>query len=195
MPRRIGAKEVRSRLTGALRSTCEEFLAEVKHLPIDHWNESVFRFCLVRQLLARNSNIECWTEWNRVDLVLPASGGAVSVEMKFFTTLPTLDNEGKLLGWKGAPGRKNFAEYQDVVAKLRRARNEPWAMDCSGVSTCFLVLAYADRKRSKRAGTYGAYYDSIRTKTPVVSIRTFADHVAIGGENEFTCKLLEVKAK
>jgi hypothetical protein len=59
-------------------------------VPSVHWNESVFRFNLVRHLLAQNAGLDCRTEWNRVDLVIQLPEGATLVELKFYAAQPTL---------------------------------------------------------------------------------------------------------
>ena len=63
-------------LTQALEATCADLPTEVGLVPLEYWNESVFRFLLIRHMRAIAPDTVCWTEWNRVDLVLPGPAGA-----------------------------------------------------------------------------------------------------------------------
>ena len=98
----------RSVIAAALREACTEMLDELPTVPLAHWNESVFRYLVVRRLLAAEPIVQCMTEWNRVDLLLPGPAGAVLVEVKFFGIQSLRGFEGKVLRSKGGPSAQNY---------------------------------------------------------------------------------------
>jgi hypothetical protein len=134
----------RSVIAAALRETCSDMLAEVQCVPLAHWNESVFRFFLVRRLLTVKPVITCMTEWNRVDLLLPGPDGGILIEVKFFGIQPLRDSSGQFLRSKGGPSAKNVREYKQVIEKIRAFGRASWRSDCGGIGGGFLVLTYAD---------------------------------------------------
>lgn len=190
----LSVRGVQEHLRTALRTTCDTFVREVKELPVDHWSEGVFRFYLVREMLRRDRRTDCRTEWNRVDLMLPTTHGAVMVEMKFFTTLPITDHLGNRLRWKGGPSPKNVAEYREVIEKLQGFRKAKWLSDAGGYACGYLLLAYVDRRRQGGARCYHDDYGDLRAEKAVLEIEVFADQEPIGNDCAFTCKLLRVGA-
>ena len=176
----------------ALRSTCADLLEEVKRVPLAHWNESVVRYFLVRHLLTASPAIECLTEWNRVDLMLPATDGAVLVEMKFFTAQPLRDHAGRTLRFKGRPSPQNYREYEQVVEKVRTAGQEECASAYGHVVAGFLVLAYTDPIEPQGRPTYASYNDGLAPNQVITGIDTIVSQARLDSESVFTCKLLEI---
>ncbi|WP_201221260.1 hypothetical protein [Halochromatium roseum] len=167
---------------------------DVPKVPLDYWNESVFRFYLVRELLSIDQTIDCRTEWNRVDLMIPGDCGAVLCELKFFLALTLRNSSGDFLRFKGGASSKNFQEYSQVIKKLQAARNSRWTEDTGGLSAAYLILAYADyvgEKKPKRS--YRDFYAELKAEPPIVEILSVVDSVKIDGCFQFSCKLLEVE--
>lgn len=182
----------RSVIAAALRQTCTEMLNELPNVPLAHWNESVFRYFLVRRLLAAEPVVQCMTEWNRVDLLLPGPAGGVLVEVKFFGIQSLCDSKGKVLRSKGGPSTQNYREYEEVVDKIRAADRAPWRSDCGGIAGGFLVLTYADPLNPSGARTYSSYYDALMPGGHIVAIESIVERAPAGTGFQFTCKLLEI---
>ena len=162
----------------------------MQRVPPAHWNESVFRFFLVRRLLSAAPTVDCRTEWNRVDLVFPDPDGAALVEVKFFATQPLSDHTGRLIRMKGGPSAQNHQEYEAVLEKLRLSRRADWAPSCGGVAEAYLVLAYEDAIGARY--TYASHYDAVEPSGPVRFIQQIVQRAPIGGDAVFTCKLLMI---
>lgn len=178
-------------LVAALSAACADVLRDLARVPLAHWNESVFRFVIVRRLLADMPNLDCRTEWNRVDLVLPGPEGATLLELKFFSSQPLCDKTGRVLRMKGGPSRKNFNEYQAAIEKLRTIRRSSWTTACGGVASAHLLLAYSDSVTTSKP-TFGSYYDGIAAGGPIASVCTILERAPGCQDSYLTCKLITV---
>ncbi len=159
-------------------------MSELARVPPPHWNESVFRFFIVRRFLADMPKLECETECNKIDLVFPSPEGLVLLELKFFDSRPMKT---------GGPTRKNFWEYEDNIEKLRTIRDKAWISTHGGVAHAHLLLAYFDPvTTNKRKRTYGSYYDGIAPGGPISSVRTILERAPVGQGSCLTCKLITV---
>jgi hypothetical protein len=190
-----GEKGVRAFLGQALEATCSTLASEVRLVPLEYWNESVLRFLLVRHLRSIERDVTCWSEWNRVDLVLPGVHGATLVELKFFTHQPLRRLGGEVTRLKGGPSKKNVREFQSSVQTLAEAAAKPWAPNCGGVVAAFLVLAFCDRDQPLSKPTYGEFYDSLEPDCCIISIKTIVERMPLDEGMNFSCKLLEVRVK
>jgi hypothetical protein len=56
-------------LIEALYAAWREVEEELQSTPLQHWNESVFRFFITRGIL-RATNWQVQTEWKKIDLIL-----------------------------------------------------------------------------------------------------------------------------
>ncbi len=182
-----------SSLTKVLTLACDDVLRELANVPSEHWNESVFRFFIVRQLL-KIPDIDCRSEWNRVDLVIQSPRGATLLELKFFTSQPLRDQAGKTIRMKGRPSPKNYGEYENALKKLRSAREAKWIRFCDGVASAHLLLAYIDPVMTNKP-TYGSHYDSIAAGDGFASVHTILERVPVAIESCLTCKLITVQAE
>lgn len=181
-------------LRTALAQACSVLPAEIRSVPLEHWNESVFRFLLVRQLLSLAPDTSCWSEWNRVDLVLSAPTGATLVEIKFYTHGEIRDHAGRVLRSKGGPSKKNVLEFNASLATLADSANMPWAVSCGGVAAAFLVLAYFDPvQASKGKDSFAKHYGHLLAGGPIVAVDTIVQEIPVGESMAFTCKLIEVR--
>jgi hypothetical protein len=180
-------------LRKALAQTCSALPAGIRKVHLEHWNESTFRFLLVSHILALAPDTKCWSEWNRVDLVLPASSGATLVELKFFTRQPLRDLSGRILRYKGGPSLKNVGELEHALATLAVSRTRPWVRACGGVAAAYLVLAYCDPVAPVDQRTYGASYRELPLNRRVATVETIAEELPIADGVLFTCKLLSVR--
>src|SRR5512145_1037619 len=126
--------EVRS----AFGRTMAEMPRELTAMPIDFWNESVFRFFFCRSLLKSHADVTQLVECDRIDLVLRRGDEAAFVELKFYVRAPRFHAyTGKRLGFKGGPSAQNVLEFERCVSVLRTRASAP------GLSK-FIVLVYID---------------------------------------------------
>jgi hypothetical protein len=178
-------------LREALKRTCSAMLTEVQNVPLEHWNEAVFRWLLIRHLREVAPETQCWQEWNRVDLVLPALSGATLIELKFFARRRLHELHGRLR-MKGGPSEKNVREFWASVENLATSAARPWAFAYRGVLTGYLVLAYCDPAGGNVPRTFGLDYDNLQPKEPIASIETITDRLHLDTHTVLTCKLLSV---
>jgi len=127
---------------------------EVELMPLDRWNESVFRYCFCRSLHTAYPQIQQFVECGRIDLVLRHQRRSAFVEFKFYQHARQFDPyDGRLRGYKGGPSRKNMREFQMCVHHL----HERPTID--GLSK-YVVLVYADPKDDSRPNCrFSRYYD------------------------------------
>jgi hypothetical protein len=182
-------------LRKALKSACSRFVSEVADVPIEYWNESVFRHLLVRELLTFRTREKVWSEWHRVDLVLPDPSGGTAIELKFYTRNPLCAVPDKILRWKGGPSEKNYGEFRRAIERLADSTNRPWAKDCGDVEAAYLVLAYFDRTILGNRQSYEDYYGDLGTNEMISAVETITDKKSIDRNTVFTCKLVSINLK
>ena len=99
-------------LRNALARTCSALPTEVLTVPLEHWDESVFRWLLIRHVLAlAPGGTPCWSEWHRVDLVLPSPFGATLIELKFFAHRLLRNHSPRIVRMKGGPVPETSASF------------------------------------------------------------------------------------
>lgn len=127
---------------------------ELSVMPLDRWNESVFRYVYCRCLAEMNPEFEQFVECDRIDLVLANRNSRAFIEFKFFRRPRRFDPyDGTLRGFKGGAGKQNLAEFQDCVDELSGRR------PIEGLSK-YIVLAFADpTDMSPKSYRYASYYD------------------------------------
>ncbi len=177
-------------LRTALGRACSALPIEVRAVPLEHWNESIFRFLLVRHILAAAPGTPCWSEWHRVDLVLPASSGATLVELKFFAHQPLRDHSDGVLRMKGGPSAQNVREFEAAIQSLAGSRAKHWATACGGIAAGYVVLAYCDPAIAGAQRTYRSHYGNLRAHGQIASVETIVEELPLPKEAIFTCKLL-----
>jgi hypothetical protein len=179
-------------LRKALVKTCNRFQEDVKKVALGYWNESVFRFYLIQDILALNSSTEVWSEWHRVDLVLSYLSRVTIVELKFFTRNELYDLSGKFIRWKGGPSKKADDEFTYTVDKLTSCRQQSWASGHPNIDSARLILVYFDRMDSK--GTYHSRYEGqLSSDKRILKVDTIVEAIPIPKDALFTCKLLTIK--
>ncbi len=149
--------------------------SELELMPLERWNESVFRYFFCRALTETHPDVSQFVECDRIDLVLCDGLARGFVEFKFYLRPSRFDPySGAALGFKGGPGSKNLGEFRACVDLLHRRRSEV------GLSK-YVVLVYADPAGSgvdtrRYATDYDAYehttsgvtMEVLRTIGPVV---------------------------
>lgn len=142
-------------LIEALEKTVCVFKAASDSMPVDRWNESVFRFFFCQAIAQLDSDIEQFVECRRIDLVLHGKREKAFIEFKFYTHSWGCDpytGDGKYR--KGFPGRANRKQFEDAIVKLRERKHEPSLLK-------IMVLFYADPKNCETS-TYHCYYRNIK---------------------------------
>ena len=180
-------------LQTALARACAVLPAERGSVPLDHWNESVFRWLLIRHLLAGAPGTPCWSEWHRVDLVIPSTSGATLVELKFFAHRPLRDHSGRVVRLKGGPSDHNVGEFWASIDTLANSAARHWARACGGISAGYFVLAYCDPVRISGQPTYGSYYKKLKPEARILSIEPIVEELPLDTDTAFTCQLLTVR--
>lgn len=87
----------------AFRSTVEFLRSEVELMPLDRWNESVFRYQFCRFIAAAHPQVEQFVECDRIDLVLRRPPLVAFIEFKLVYADPVEDSHRKC----------GFSEYYD----------------------------------------------------------------------------------
>jgi hypothetical protein len=140
----------------AFRNTVEFFRSEVEVelMPLDRWNESVFRYCFCRSLHTAYPQIQQFVECSRIDLVLRQERRSAFIEFKFYQRARQFDPyDGRPRGYKGGPSLKNMREFQTCVHRLHERPT------VAGLSK-YVVLVYADPKNDGRPNCrFSRYYD------------------------------------
>jgi hypothetical protein len=113
-------------LIAAFEDAVAQIRAEEARMPLDRWNESVFRFFYSRAIAALEPDVPQLVECDRIDLVLHRGSERAFIEFKFYTHSIRYDPiTGERTGMKGFPGRKNQREYRKCVETLRQRSISP----------------------------------------------------------------------
>jgi len=186
-----------------LKSTCKHVVEEMRTVPLAHWNESVFRFFYVRQLVQLAPSITCHTEWKRIDLLIQSSPAVFVLEFKFFHARLLIGLSGRRLRWKGRPGKKNFSEFTASIEKLHKCCSAGWQgwQDGAlpGPARGFLVLAYADPVPASPGKSFGDFYDQLPLGPDghpiegVKRVEAILPRAPVDSGIALSCKLIEVE--
>lgn len=189
---RLNSTAAKELLKRAVKRTCFTLQDEANRIEPDHWNESVFRYHIIRNLIEMHPKLDCRTEWKKIDLMIPAEDGVVLVELKFYSRRPTRDHEYKLLGWKGGAGAKNYRESLAVLEKLAENVGNQVGHLVNAIAGRVLVLAYLDHVDQGRVKTFGSYYEHISTEMYVTNVTKIAKEIPVGGSLVLSCLIIEV---
>lgn len=183
---------VRMNFEPALSAACDDLIAELPRIPIGHWNESVFRFFIVRRFLELNPCTRCETEWNRIDLFFQDSSVSVLLEIKFYCTRTSANLPGSKQKRKGGPSTQNFGEFCKNIEKLRDCPSAAWCAVDAPPPRAFLTLAYIDAADNATRATFEAFYaiERLRNLAHVLDVKVVKR--ADAGDYSFTCILLEI---
>lgn len=171
-----------------LKATCEELLEDVKQIPIRFWNESVFRYHLLRRIHKDDPSLLHDVEWKRWDFVLRDGQDWIPVELKFWCHCGDREKQ------RGGPSKQNQKEFKEVLEKLCSARRSGTFPD-SNVSHAFLILVYVDPIGPERKKTFGAAYDDLTLFNQSMGTlpRVVLERVECEANTHLTCKLIETK--
>src|SRR5271167_218679 len=129
---------MRQLLITAFEDAVEQIRAGEARMPLDRWNESVFRFMYSQAVAIREPDVKQFIECSRIDLVLHRKSERAFVEFKFYTHSTAYD---PLLGirtrMKGFPSAKNRQEFENCVETLRQQSVAPEVLK-------LIALFYAD---------------------------------------------------
>jgi hypothetical protein len=152
-------------------------------------NESVFRFLVVAEIMRRDPEARCQTEWKKFDMLLATSGVNFLVEFKFYQYPRMYDLDGEPKQWKGGPGPKNVGEFKDCVKKLKKGLKEK--CDNDRIAGKYLVLVYQKGpwrgERSDRRHSFEKSYDDLRRFGG-----TAAEEIGHCHEDCLACKLITI---
>lgn len=108
-------------LIAAFEDAIAQIRAEEARMPLDRWNESVFRFFYSRAIAALEPDVTQLVECDRIDLVLHRGSERAFVEFKFYTHSIRYDPiTGEQTGMKGFPSPENRREFKNCVDTLRK---------------------------------------------------------------------------
>lgn len=126
-------------LKKALLGVSRSFEIEFATIPIERWNESVFRFLFSREIARLEPDVEQFVECQKIDLVLRRQQDTAFVEFKFYIHNHGFDayTGAKLKSTKSHPSKKNEGQFRKCIQTLR---NRPR----KGSLRKFVVLFYAD---------------------------------------------------
>jgi hypothetical protein len=123
-------------------------------MPLDRWDESVFRYHFCRFLAEAHPDIGQFVECNRIDLVLRQPPRVAFVEFKLYRHARRFDPyDGTPHGFKGGPGRQNLGEFWTCVDQLN---DRPSSPDLSK----YVALLYADPTDGSRPNRRYSNYDN-----------------------------------
>ncbi|MFF5179774.1 hypothetical protein ACFY2Q_17275 [Micromonospora sp. NPDC000316] len=146
-------------------STVASMRDEVQRMPLDRWNESVFRYSFCRHLSHASPDVRQFVECNRIDLVLHRGEEKAFVEFKFYLHQPRFNPyTGDRSGFKGGPSPQNLTEFRKCVDRLHDRQST------HGLSK-YVVLVYADPVSAAGTGkAYSVHYDDYRHPRGEVSL-------------------------
>lgn len=173
----------------AFSATMKFIPGELQQMPLNRWNESVFRYFFCRELSDINPEVKQFVECDRIDLVLHAAQEKAFVEFKFYLHPRKFDPyTGDCLGFKGGPGPGNLDNFQQCVDQLYKRKSVP------GLSK-YIVLMYVDPAGKGGPGKrYSVYYDDYRHSDEKVTLELLGSEGPIElGEDRIQAKLLAVR--
>ena len=151
----------------AFHEATDHLRLDVEMMPVDRWNESVFRYFFCRQIAVAHKEVSQFVECGLIDLVLALDSQRAFVEFKFYRLAPRFDpNDGTPRGYKGAAGPKNLGEFRSCVNQLHD-RPVPAG------TVKYVVLVYADDARNRRR-KFSADYDEYRHPRADVALQVVA---------------------
>ena len=124
-------------------------------MPLNRWNESVFRYFYCRCLAKSRPDVEQFVECDRIDLVLRQGLQRAFVEFKFYQRgVRFRSGDGKPCGFKGGPTIQNRNEFAECIDRLHSRGSKPG-------TTKFVALLYADPVTDTRyTRAFSKHYDS-----------------------------------
>ncbi len=174
----------------AFRTAFERVQTEVAVMPLNRWNESVFRYCFCRSVATAHPEVEQLVECDRIDLVLSRGNVRAFIEFKFYMRRQRFHPyDGRAPGFKGGPGRKNLSEFQACIDRLHQRAYAPSLSK-------YVVLVYADPKDGGRSKSrFSQHYDAYRHPRLDVAVLELAPSEAFKtSEDVVQGRLFQIKA-
>ncbi|MEX1164620.1 MAG: hypothetical protein WEB03_13690 [Nitriliruptor sp.] len=149
----------------AFRASMDLLLEDLASMPLDRWNESVFRFFFCRAVATQHPDVRQFVEAGRIDLVLERAVQRAFIEFKFYDRrIRVGPYDSKSRGYKGGPGRKNLGEFQRCIDALHQ---RPWVPELSK----FVVLVYADGAGYPEGRRFSRYLDEYEHPDEAVALQ------------------------
>lgn len=173
----------------AFQDTLARVADEVAVLPLECWNESVFRYALCRSIAEVRPEAHQFVESDRIDLVLRTDHGAAFIEIKFYLRRRRIAAyTGEARGFKGGPSAQNLREFQSCVDRLHARPSVP------GLSK-LIVLVYADPAPGKPTpgGRFANYLDDYHHRDPTVPLSVLETYGPVrAGHDDLRATLFEL---
>jgi hypothetical protein len=175
-------------LIAAFEDAITQIRAEEARIPLDRWNESVFRFFYSRAITTLEPDVTQLVECDRIDLVLHRGSERAFIEFKFYTHSIRHDPiTGERTGMKGFPGPKNCLEFKECVETLRQRPISPEGLKVVGLFYAD-PLAPAHKTYEECYGDGSGIEDELKISR-LVSIGPFRSHDL---QNTCNARLYEV---
>ena len=151
-------------------------------MPLDRWNESVYRYYFCRSVAKTNPEVKQYIECNRIDLVLDLGAHRAFLEFKFYSHPPRFNpNDLKPHGYKGGLSKKNIEEFRDSIKKLNERNPDKHLLK-------YLVLVYWDFDETPLERKYDHFYEKYTLSKNDVVVKQVEPY-------EFSTELLDRKVQ
>ncbi|NLC93523.1 MAG: hypothetical protein GX677_08700 [Treponema sp.] len=165
-------------LNEAVTKAFMQLVKDVDKQSVQHWNESVFRYILTKELGMQH----CYAEWKRIDLIFDSdSDKSIGIELKFYRAVSTENSKMITQGLKGSAGKKNTEEFINSWNKLfeLQASNSPIAKAWGKpFSKLYVVLVTIDDSSSKHKKFADSYFNNFSMK-PILKEEEKKDNLEI----------------
>ncbi len=185
--------EIIQTIKNALETTWRDIEAELKRTPLQHWNESVFRFFFIRSL-GKPAVEGCQTEWNTVDLLLKAGDGFAVLEFKFLACNWHASIKEPFRRKASGPSKQNFDEFCKCARKLAQIHETEWMTKRPiRIDGRFIVLAYVHNQSLGEDRGYRKFYGPENT-SKIAGLHSISrlPQIDAGGGDTLHCELFEV---
>ena len=162
--------------------------AAEKRMPLDRWNESVFRFFYSRAIASLEPDVRQLVECERIDLVVHRGSERALIEFKFYTHSIRYDPmTGSRVRRKGFPSLKNRREFKNCVETLRQRTAPPDVLKV-------VALFYADPVAAAKKTYEECYGDDsgIEDELKIGRLATVGPFPSHDAQNICSARLFEV---
>jgi hypothetical protein len=174
----------------AFDATLSRLEADTSLMPMNRWNESVFRYSFCHSIATAHPEVRQLLECDKIDLVLSNAAQRAFVEFKFYQRSPRFDPySGSQRGYKGGPSAKNLAEFRDCIDCLCARSEVPELAK-------YVVLVYADPiDRANTHFRFEDHYVAYQHPVPHVAVRELATGGPfVTGNDTVSARLYQVTA-
>ncbi len=171
-------------LIKVLEQASQRFELESKYMPIERWNESVFRFLFSRELATLDATVIQFIECEKIDLVLHSSNDIGFVEFKFYIHNPSYDKyTGAPKGIKKSyPSPNNECQFHKCIQTLRDREHRNNLRK-------FVVLFYADPKDIPNQ-RYTKYYGDLKNLEDTYNVKVLCSTAPVCNSSPIECNAL-----